>query len=226
MEKERHILAVYPHPDDETFGKAGLIAMQTRLGTPVTLICSTLGQMGRNMGKPSFATRESLPKIREKELRDACTVLGIRDLRLFGLRDKTVEFEDPEVVADRIGEVIAETNPSLVITYYPKLGVHPDHDAMSEATVRAMRRIPKEQRPVLWGSAVTRDAREVLGAPHIDLDVSEVLDTKIEAMRAHRSQSEAMLKRMEEGAGTDAAVRREIEERLGREVYWIYNFGD
>lgn len=226
MKKERHILAVYPHPDDETFGKAGVIAMQTRMGTPVTLICSTLGQMGRNMGKPSFATRETLPKIREKELRDACEVLGIRDLRLFGLRDKTVEFEDPEVIADRIGEVISEVNPSLVITYYPKLGVHPDHDGMSEATVRAMRRIPKEQRPVLWGSAVTRDAREVIGEPDVVIDVGEVIDTKIEAMRAHRSQSEAMLKRMEGEAGSSEAVRREIEDRLGTEVYWIYDFRD
>ena len=93
---ERHVLAVYPHPDDETFGKAGTIALYTRAGTPVTLICGTLGQMGRNMGKPFFATRETLPIIREKELRDACSILGIKDLRLLGLRDKTVEFEDPK----------------------------------------------------------------------------------------------------------------------------------
>lgn len=226
MESQRHILVVFPHPDDETFGKAGTIKRYTQAGTPVTLICSTLGQLGRNMGKPSFATRESLPKIREKELRDACHVLGIEDLRLFGMRDKTVEFEDPEVVADRIGEVIADVNPSMVMTYYPKLGVHPDHDAMSEATVRAMRRIPKEQRPVLWGSAVVRNARELLGAPDIEIDTLDLMDTKIEAMRAHRSQSEAMLNRMEQEAAATEEGKREMEERFSREVYWIYPFED
>ncbi len=48
------ILAVYPHPDDETFGKAGTFAMHANAGVPITLICATSGQMGRRMGKPFF----------------------------------------------------------------------------------------------------------------------------------------------------------------------------
>ena len=52
--------------------------------------------MGRNLGNPPFATRESLPKIRKKELIDAANAIGIQDLRMLGLRDKTIEFEDDE----------------------------------------------------------------------------------------------------------------------------------
>jgi bacillithiol biosynthesis deacetylase BshB2 len=115
---ERHVLVVYPHPDDETFGSGGTILMHTEAGTPVTYVCGTLGQMGRNMGKPFFATRETLRDIREKELRDACTVLGIQDLRMLGLRDKTLEFEDPEWLADKVLEIITELNPSLIITHF------------------------------------------------------------------------------------------------------------
>lgn len=37
--------------------------------------------MGRNLGNPPFATRESLPSIRERELEEACKVIGITDLR-------------------------------------------------------------------------------------------------------------------------------------------------
>ncbi|MDQ0190313.1 bacillithiol biosynthesis deacetylase BshB2 [Alicyclobacillus cycloheptanicus] len=222
LPKQRHVLAVFPHPDDETFGKAGTVAMYTKAGTPVTLICGTLGQMGRNMGKPFFATREKLPMIRKKELEDACEILGIKDLRLLGLRDKTVEFEDPEVLADRIGEVIAEVRPSMILTYYPKHGVHPDHDALSAATVRAVARLPEDERPEIWGSAVTKNARAVLGEPDIVIDVREVMDIKLAAMRAHRSQSEAMMKNMEAEAASSEAAKKAIEERLGTEVYWIY----
>ncbi|MDB5084113.1 MAG: bacillithiol biosynthesis deacetylase BshB2, partial [Bacilli bacterium] len=58
---ERHVLVVLPHPDDESFGTAGAIALYTQAGIPVTYVCGTLGEMGRNMGRPFFANRETLP---------------------------------------------------------------------------------------------------------------------------------------------------------------------
>jgi bacillithiol biosynthesis deacetylase BshB2 len=223
---ERHVLAVYPHPDDETFGKAGTIALYTRAGTPVTLICGTLGQMGRNMGKPFFETRETLPIIREKELRDACSILGIKDLRLLGLRDKTVEFEDPEELADRIYEVIQEVNPSVIMTYYPGYGVHPDHNAMSAATVLAVKRLPKEKRPVLHCSPIVDNPHEVFGPPDVVFDVTPVLDIKMAAIKAHRSQSEVMMARWEREAAQSPEARKQFEAFMSTESYWIYPIED
>ncbi|WAH35998.1 bacillithiol biosynthesis deacetylase BshB2 [Alicyclobacillus dauci] len=226
MQKERHLLLVFPHPDDESFGKAGTVILFTKAGTPATLICGTLGEMGRNMGKPAFATRESLPLIRKAELEDACQALGIDDLRLLGLRDKTVEFEDPEEIADKIEAVIREVNPSIVMTYYPKYGVHPDHDALSEATVRAVKRLPKSERPVIYASAVTNNASEVLGPPDFEFDVSEVYEEKMAAMRAHKSQYESMFSQMEQQMASDPKVRAEIEANLTKERFWIYHIED
>ena len=97
LQPQRHILIVYPHPDDEAFSIAGTIAYYTKkMNTPVTYACLTLGEMGRNLGNPPFATRESLPEIRRKELQAAAEAMGIQDLRMMGLRDKTIEFEDDE----------------------------------------------------------------------------------------------------------------------------------
>ena len=59
MEKENHILVVFPHPDDEAFSVAGTLALYINEGTPVTYMCLTLGQMGRNLGNPPFTTRRS-----------------------------------------------------------------------------------------------------------------------------------------------------------------------
>ncbi|EPZ43540.1 bacillithiol biosynthesis deacetylase BshB2 [Alicyclobacillus acidoterrestris] len=226
MNKERHVLLVYPHPDDESFGKAGSVALYTQAGTPVTLICGTLGELGRNMGKPTFANRETLPHIRKKELEEACRVLGIDDLRLLGLRDKTVEFEDPEWVADKIEAVIRDVKPSLLMTYYPKHGVHPDHNALSHAAVIAVKRLPKEERPVIYGSAVTHDARTVLGPPDVTYDVSSVLDTKLAAMRAHKSQFEAMFAQMEEQMAKSPEARQQVEANMSKEYFWIYRIED
>ena len=80
--------------------------------------------MGRNLGNPPFATRESLPFIRERELEEACKAIGITDLRKMGLRDKTVEFEPYDQMDQMIQSLIDETNPSLIISFYPKFAVH------------------------------------------------------------------------------------------------------
>jgi N-acetylglucosamine malate deacetylase 2 len=216
------VMAVYPHPDDETFGKGGALALHAKAGATVTVVCGTLGQMGRNMGKPFFATRESMPSIREVELQNACDALGVTNLRLLGLRDKMVEFEDPEYVADLIEAVIKEVRPQVLYTYYPPYGVHPDHDAMARAAIIAVKRLPENERPVIRASAITRDRVEVLGPPNIELDVREVFDQKLAAYRAHRSQSEAMMKDMEAKIAASPEVREEIEGPLKKEVYWIY----
>ena len=50
MTDERHVLVIFPHPDDETFSSAGTIASYIEKGIPVTYACLTLGQMGRNLG--------------------------------------------------------------------------------------------------------------------------------------------------------------------------------
>ncbi|MBE3554198.1 MAG: bacillithiol biosynthesis deacetylase BshB2 [Thermicanus sp.] len=216
----RHLLVVLPHPDDETFGCAGTILLHTKEGIPVTYLCGTKGEMGRNMGKPVFANRETLPKIREQELYEACRVLGIGDLRFLGLRDKTIEFEDPEVIADKIEEVLREIRPFRVITHYPGQAVHPDHDALGEATIRAIRRLPAEERPEVYAHAITKNREEVLGPPDVVVDIREVVEGKIAAIRAHRSQSEQMF----EGLGENAASDPKFRERWGNEVFWRYRF--
>ena len=87
IKNERHVLVVFPHPDDEAFGVSGTMAAYIESGTPVTYACLTLGEMGRNLGDPPFATRESLPLIRKEVLKNAVKVLGLEDLRMLGYRD-------------------------------------------------------------------------------------------------------------------------------------------
>lgn len=218
---ERHVLVVLPHPDDESFGAAGVIAQYTKQGTPVTYVCATLGEMGRNMGKPFFANRETLRKIRKKELLEACNVLGIHDLRMLGMGDKTLEFEDPDELADRIGGIIQEVNPSLIITFYPGHGVHPDHDACGEAVVRAVSRLPENERPVLYCKAIREDSEKILGGPDIVADVSDVLPVKIDAIKAHRTQFAGIISQL--GMVMDEQ-NPELREWLVQEKFWVYDF--
>ncbi len=215
------ILVIFPHPDDEAFGVSGSISKWTKQGIQVTYICLTLGEMGRNMGKPTFATRESLPHIRRKELEEAASKAGIQDLRRFGLRDKTVEFEDEEVLAKRILDVIQEINPELIITFYPEFSVHPDHDATGRAVIRAAGMIPEADRPVIHCLAFSHDCVEKLGEPDVTRDVSDVIEQKLSVLQSHRSQTQGMVAGMKEQLeNRDPALM----ERFTTERFWTYKW--
>lgn len=218
---ERHVLVVLPHPDDETFGCGGTIALFTKAGVPVTYACGTLGEMGRNMGRPPFATRESLARVREAELVEACAALGIGRLIKLGLRDKTIEFEEQAALVDRLERIIREVRPSLMITHYPGYAVHPDHNALGEAAIRAAERLSEEERPVVYAHALSQDA---LSPPDIVRDISSVREVKLAAIRAHRSQSAITLARLEDGSDPsgDPAMNARIRRFLEREVFWTY----
>jgi N-acetylglucosamine malate deacetylase 2 len=209
-----HLLVIFPHPDDEAFGVSGTIAKHTKKGSPVTYICLTLGQMGRNMGNPPFATRESLPLIRQKELENACAAVGIEDLRQFGLRDKTIEFEDEQLLADQFLSVIDEVKPATIITFYPGYSVHPDHEATGRAVVRAVKSMDESTRPELLCVAFAKNSEEDLGAPHIVTDVSDVFEDKMNCIKAHRSQTQWLVNSVEK----DPAMLEWVQ----KERFWRY----
>lgn len=223
MEQHTHVVIAYPHPDDECFGAAGSIYKFRKKGIPVTYLCGTLGEMGRNMGTPPFANRETLPEIRERELAEACEFLDI-DYRLLGYRDKTMEFEDGDKMARHIKSVLEEINPSLVITHYPEHGVHPDHNALGEATIEAVRLMDEDKRPVVWAAAITKDYEEVLGEPEVVIDVRDNFDFKLKAILKHKSQAEGMLKKLEEDSEELSEYTRGLKDRLGKERFFIWNY--
>lgn len=221
MDKEKHVLVVFPHPDDEAFGVSGTIALYTQNGTPVTYACLTLGEMGRNMGNPPFASRESLPHIRKKELQNAANVLGITDLRVLGYRDKTVEFEDESKLAAHIGSIIEEVNPSLIITFYPGYAVHPDHDACGAAVIRAVKNMPATDRPKVHCVAFSKNCEKEIGQADIVYNVSAVADQKLAAITAHVSQTQLMANEIAEKLKNQ---NPEVMARIYNERFWIYPF--
>ncbi|WP_368504274.1 bacillithiol biosynthesis deacetylase BshB2 [Alkalihalophilus sp. As8PL] len=221
MKKESHVLVIFPHPDDEAFGVSGTIAMHTSNGTPVTYACLTLGEMGRNLGNPPFATRESLPLIRKEELKKAAEAIGITDLRMMGLRDKTLEFEDDDEMVDLVTDLINDTNPSLIISFYPGYSVHPDHEATARAVVRAVKKLPTEQRPKLHCVAFSNGHEEHIGKADVVYSIESFAEQKMAAMKAHISQTAWMLKELEDTLKN--GDKAEATVKFFTEQFWTYD---
>jgi len=144
------LMAVFAHPDDESFGMAGTLA---RYGSDpdvhVVLVCATRGEAGE-ISDANLATPDQLGLVREKELRCACRALGIDDLFLLGYRDSgmagTPENRDSRALAmadiDKVvGQIVAHIRrerPDVVVTFDETGGYgHPDHIAIHHHTKAA-----------------------------------------------------------------------------------------
>lgn len=220
---EKHVVVIYAHPDDESFGAAGTIINFRKQEVPVTYLCGTLGEMGRNMGSPIFANRETLPKIREQELYDACKYLDI-NVRLLGYRDKTIEYEDRHEVAHHIKGILEDIKPSLVITHYPDYAVHPDHNALGSGVIEAVRLMNQDERPTVWAQAIEKDYPNVLGEPDIVHDISSIFDQKLTSILKHKSQAEGMLESINGTLQVTDEVKSQLKQRLGKEQFYIWSF--
>jgi bacillithiol biosynthesis deacetylase BshB2 len=189
----RKLLAVFAHPDDESFICGGTLAKYASEGVDITLVSATRGEMGRRMGNPPYLNRESMAAAREMELRQACASLGVRHLLFLDIRDKTVEFTDADSLTARISDLINEVDPDVVLTFHETLGGHPDHCAIGKATIAAFQRIGHrgDLYFITFGDAMEHP--EQYGYTRKDvikIDVHAHLETKLAAFRAHRCQTE------------------------------------
>jgi len=143
------LLSVLAHPDDETFGMGGTLALYARREVDVNLICATRGEMGE-IDLKYKETIKSAACLRTQELRCASDVLGIDQLYFLNYRDsgmpgseandhpKALAVQPFEKVAKEVAHLIRQIQPEVVLTFDPIGGYrHPDHIAIQKATVRA-----------------------------------------------------------------------------------------
>jgi LmbE family N-acetylglucosaminyl deacetylase len=143
------LLSVLAHPDDESFGMGGTLALYARWGVKVHLVCATRGEAG---GVDALLMEEfgSIAERREAELRCAAGILGLSSVNFLDYRDSGMpgspDNQHPqalaaaplEQVAGKIARFMRSLRPQVVLTFDPIGGYkHPDHIAVHNATVRA-----------------------------------------------------------------------------------------
>jgi LmbE family N-acetylglucosaminyl deacetylase len=143
------LIAVLAHPDDETFGMGGTLALYAKRGAEVHLVCATRGEVGE-VSPELMEGFASVGERREYELRCAAEVLGLADVHFLDYRDSGMpgspDNDHPralaaaplEEVAGKVAHYIRSLRPQVVLTFDPIGGYkHPDHIAIQRATVQA-----------------------------------------------------------------------------------------
>jgi LmbE family N-acetylglucosaminyl deacetylase len=147
--ESKTLLAVLAHPDDESFGMGGTLAMYARRGVKVHLVCATRGEVG-DVSPEYLQGFKSVAELREHELRCAAGKLGLAGVHFLDYRDSgmpgTADNQHPqalaqapvEEVAGKIVGIIRQLRPQVVVTFDPIGGYrHPDHIAIHQATLQA-----------------------------------------------------------------------------------------
>ena len=131
------ILAVFAHPDDETFCAGGTLARYVAQGAEAMVVSATRGDAGQ-IRDARAATRRTIGAVRERELRLACERLGVQHARCLDYGDGTLKDIDRRALAEEIVRTIRTFRPDVVITFGPDGAYgHPDHVAISDATTLA-----------------------------------------------------------------------------------------
>lgn len=191
-------LVVAAHPDDIDFGAAGTVASWTSRGVEVRYCLCTSGEAG---GAASLTDAE-LSATREAEQAAAAAEAGVRDLTFLRHPDGGLT-ASPELRRD-IAREIRRGRPEIVIAQSPefnwaRLAVsHPDHRAAGEAALAAV--FPDARNPRAFPELLHDEGLQpwtvrelwLFGSPdertNHAVDVTEVVDAKLAALRAHKSQ--------------------------------------
>ncbi|MCU0488265.1 MAG: PIG-L family deacetylase [Anaerolineales bacterium] len=149
MAEQKILLAVFAHPDDESFGTGGTLAYYAQQGVDVYLVCGTRGEVGE-VAAQFLEGFNSIAERRESELRCAAGILGLKGVRFLDYRDSGMpgspDNQHPEAlaaapleqVAAKIASQIRQIQPQVVLTFDPIGGYkHPDHIAIQRATLQA-----------------------------------------------------------------------------------------
>lgn len=175
------VLAIFAHPDDAELHVGGTLLKMKHLGYRTGVLDVTQGEMG---------TRGTVEG-RAKESEDAAKILGLDLRENLGLRDGHVFVDDDSRV--KLVRALRRLKPKVILTHQDG-DSHPDHNHIVQL-VRESTRLSslRNYDPETGGDkiAVPIVAHSIfsrLVVPSFIVDITEFLDKKLDAIRAHRSQ--------------------------------------
>lgn len=183
------VLAIGAHPDDLEIHCYGTLALHVKRGDDV-LICGVAnGSMGHVVIPP-----KELAEIRVKEAQNAAKVIGAKEYFNLGVEDLAILSDDP-VLTDKMIDVIRQVKPDYIISHrtdeyhrdHNETGKLVFHTSFSATCPHYYTNYPAFLKvPSLYYLSSTAPNF----APTDYVDISDVIELKLEALACHKSQVE------------------------------------
>lgn len=202
--KEKTILVVTPHPDDETFTSGGTLAKLARNGNNVRILIYTSDNAGSN--DPAM-TKARLAAIRKAEEEESCRILGIaaQNITWLGHDDGELEYVDRRELTKQVAREIRRHRPDAVFSIDPGAPYEQwhksDHRSGAQITVDALRAsawrlyFPELEAAGFKHWSVPVTFFYYSAQPNYTVDISDVEQLKARAAAAHTSQFGSMVEK-------------------------------
>lgn len=192
------VLGVAAHPDDLDFGTAGTMAKFAKAGADIYYLLLTDGSKGSD---DRSLTSKELIKIRQEEQRAALLTIGGKDVTFLNYPDSGL-YVTQDLKKDIVKE-IRRLKPDVVITMDPTVVYsvnrgfvnHSDHRAAGQATIDAVFPLARDHLtfPDLLIDGLEPHKVKTLLLTNFDnqnfyIDITDTLDTKLQAIKHHASQ--------------------------------------
>ncbi len=183
------VLVVAPHPDDETLGCGGAIALLRSLNCDVRVLVISDGTLSHpNSQKyPSYALRT----LREKETLSALASLGVKANLVTFLRIKDGSVSTQYLTAvTNVRAYLTEIAPQIIFLPW-RYDPHQDHQATNKLIHAALVDFQPRliEYPIWdWDPQQRGNLPESLEITTWRLDISPVVELKQQAIAAYRSQ--------------------------------------
>jgi LmbE family N-acetylglucosaminyl deacetylase len=185
-----------PHPDDESLGCGGTIALLHQMGVPVQVIMVSDGSKSHPNSHKYPASK--LRDLRESETRAALHQLGLPPdaVTFIRLPDGDVPNDHESMTfQDAVGRLVAELNrhkPQTILVPWRR-DPHPDHRSTWQLTQKAVNQVQTQPRvleyPIwLWELGSPGDAPQPDEIRAVQVDITTVREQKHRAIAAHASQ--------------------------------------
>jgi len=191
----RRLLVVGAHSADFVWRAAGTIAKHTSQGGEARVIALSYGERGESgeLWKQPGQTEDNVKRVRLQEASKAAAAIGAA-FECFDLGDYPL-VADADAV-QRLAAVIREFKPNVVLTHPEKDPFNPDHPVAYTTTARA--RLLTSGAGVASAFETAPPTEFLVFEPHqpelcdfvpsLFVDITSVMDAKIEAMRAMEAQ--------------------------------------
>jgi len=139
MRSDLKLLAIFPHPDDETLGLGSTMARYSTEGVETHLVCATRGERGWFESEGPDPGWDRVARIREAELKCAAEHLGLQEVNFLGYIDGDVDQANSGEIINKIVTYVRLIQPQVVVTFSPDGNYgHPDHIALSQFAMGAL----------------------------------------------------------------------------------------
>jgi LmbE family N-acetylglucosaminyl deacetylase len=196
-EGPKRALVVAAHPDDAEFGAAGTTYQWTQQGWEFYYLVCTDGSKGSD---DDSITQAQLIEMRRREQRDAAAILGVKDV--FFLDHVDGELTAGRALLGDVVRVIRHVRPHAVFTHDPETVIvndafvnHADHRTTGQVAIDAVYPAARDRlnfpEHIADGLQTHKVAQiYIWGSPlaNFEVDITHVIDKKVEALVAHTSQ--------------------------------------